>query len=404
MIPVAGGNVPLKPDRVLRRRVVVNQIGHFPPPIAGVITLEPSVGYMVGDNITTDLRFILGDNCLVSGISPFSPLLKYTGTGTMFTAVDANCRMENIRLDCPNGKVLDISDTVGGAKEFLFGDIGILNCVDVADIDDLRAVSIDRIECNNITGRGFLFKGDSYLAAAITRSILTGSSSSYVGIDCGTSIHTRLNFSNLVLTQSDSLGVGISGLVDNGNIRPLDLATGSVSSITECEFNGPGTPLVGITFADIGWAMTRNGIRIKRSVSDGETYLSLPRTVVNPGLGLFTQIDGTDWVDGELERFTATNGGELEYIAEVSDDFLSTGTSTLEKVGGGFDQLAMRLAVNGTTLPKSQSVTESNRPTTVGSQGLLALDKNDVINLYVANLDSGASNTIVSDASLVVKG
>ena len=76
---------------------------------------------------------------------------------------------------------------------------------------------------------------------------------------------------------------------------------------------------------------------------------------------------------------------------------------TIEKVGGGSDQLESRIAINGVTQAKTAVFTENNNPTSLTIKGLFCLDPNDTVELQVAN-NTGTSNIIVNVANLSLSG
>ncbi len=75
--------------------------------------------------------------------------------------------------------------------------------------------------------------------------------------------------------------------------------------------------------------------------------------------------------------------------------------STLEKVGGGTDQIATKIAKNGTVIDKTIGATENATPTGVSSAGITTLVTGDVLQLFTANIDSTA-NIIINESNLVV--
>jgi hypothetical protein len=90
-----------------------------------------------------------------------------------------------------------------------------------------------------------------------------------------------------------------------------------------------------------------------------------------------------------------STAGVITYDSEKDACFVITFTATVEKVGGGTDVIAMRIAKGGTSEAKSQSQTQSTDPTAVVSQAILNLSSTDTIEAMVANIDSTADINVL---------
>lgn len=133
----------------------------------------------------------------------------------------------------------------------------------------------------------------------------------------------------------------------------------------------------------------------------GNTSLSVQRTVTITQ-GVYSPINGTNWVDGELEEFTATNAGVLTYIGDSPVNVIAHSSATVSKVGGGADVIATRIRVNGVPQAVSQGQTQNASPTQVTGFLNVTLNKNDQIDLSVTNV-TGSPNVIVDLGSLIIK-
>lgn len=372
--------------------VVVNSESDFPAAAGGVITLAANTTYVLGAAISTTNRFVVSDNTAVTG-DIFHNTLTYTGTGVMFTGSDASFHIYNCRLSCDTGTVFDITDTVGNVKFYLCENVIVEQCAKWGNYDDMRLTQIRNSSCSD-ADQGITLSGTNGLILAISEFGLVSTNVTFVGIDLQTSITNTIEFTNLVL-QAPSGGVGIKGAANSANVP-----SGLIATVTDCSFNSTITPLNGIANSDIRWEF-RGNAGIGDSTKAVDTYLTTQETVTISTAGVFVAIGGTNWQNDVASRFTTSTAGVATYEAEVDDCFMAQGHATVSKVGGGADQLELRIAVNGTTLAKSGSVTENASPTTVSVQALQGLSENDTVQLYVANLDS-TSNVVVDVASLTV--
>ena len=118
---------------------------------------------------------------------------------------------------------------------------------------------------------------------------------------------------------------------------------------------------------------------------------------------MYVPIAGTNWTSDVENRFTTDTAGLVTFIGLEDEDVFVSATATLEKVGGGADLIATRIAINGTTSAKTGGGTESTAPTQTTSQGLFTLSTGDTIQLYAANTGSTADIT-VTIANMIMSG
>ena len=132
-------------------------------------------------------------------------------------------------------------------------------------------------------------------------------------------------------------------------------------------------------------------------------------TVAIGSIGVFTLVNdattgGTNiWTEDVSERFTfdATTG-RLTYIGVEDTNVSVTISSTLEKVGGGTDQIGTVISKSGIAIAQSLAITETGGPSNVTSIADFDLANADYIELSVVNQDS-TSDIIVSLCNFIVK-
>jgi len=173
--------------------------------------------------------------------------------------------------------------------------------------------------------------------------------------------------------------------------------------MTSVEFSVP-TPLSGVARDDIRWSF-RSCKGILNSLRIAEIDLTVTETVTITSSGVFVQINGTNWSEEIAESFTTTTGGEITYIGEIDRRIKVQIVASIEKVGGGSDQLEMRVGIDtgsGFTTPsRTRSITQNTTPTTVISQGSFTISEGDTIAAFVSNND-GTSNIDVVVSSFII--
>lgn len=386
-----------KPSAIIvpDNQVVVNELSDLPAAVAGAIQLEDNTNYIFAAPITTPNRFIVGQNSAFTANNTFFPIITYTGTGTMFTGVDASFGITQLTVDCPNAQVIDFSSPTNPIGNILsIFALGVLRCKKAGRVDNLLVCEILRsafVDCTDgITVEGTT-KWSVYSYSTVA---FTSSSPTFVGTDFTASLHRSVFLENTIM-RAPAGAVGITGASNSANLRSNELAT-----VTNGGFSGGITPLSIISESDIRWEFQNNG-GVVDSQKLADTFLTIPETVTNPGTGVFTTIGGGNWLSEAGSRFTVGADGEITYNSEQDADFSVIATATVEKVGGGSDQIALRISKNLSASAKTESVTQNSSPTSLACQGVFRFTQGDVVELAIAN-NTGASDMMVSVANLIV--
>lgn len=378
--------------------VYVNSENDFPEASGGFITLENGKHYELGNDVTISNPIACGANNTITGGGVFSPTLTYNGTGNMFSGTDVNFGMDNIRLNCPNATVWNFSKTPSTGLGL--GTINITNCiVDDCDtfavLDDLQAFVFDNGSAINCQ-QGIQLSGTTnWLIFSLNKIGLISDNTGFVGVDFGSSIHRTVEVNDPLFFATAGGGTGIKGAAAGANISGDFIGTVNNGSFDVA------TPLDTITNGDIGWWFFSNS-NIADSTAAADIYLTATRRVTTTSIGVFVEIDGTNWTTANSERFTGNNTGDLTCNMRRTQCYNVWANCTMEKVTGNSDRLALRIAKNGTTLSQSQSVTVSSDPTELTSIVQVELSTNDVLDLRIANLDSTNKQIDVTDAILMV--
>jgi len=377
--------------------IVVNKESDFPVQDGTTITLATDTAYWIGSVFST-AKTIIGDgSILFSSGSTGSPLLTYTGTGSMFKVTNSRLTINDITVDCPNGTLLEVIGSGSGdsGERMNLSEVVCANCVKVLDFKNAGAIIIDTVTMANVTGSApFTFTGSNIVILSLSRVGVLGLIASAVCYDFGTAVSGDIEIIDNIVFGNAAATV-ISGLTGSGNI-----ASGSIGEVSGSNFGAFTTPLSGITEQDARWDFIGNaGVSNSRNAAD--SFLTTLETVTIVTQSVFVQVNGTNWQTTVSDRFTSANTGIVTYIGERDVEVKVSGYATVAKVGGGADEIEIRFALNGTTLERSGGTTENASPTSVPLEALIPLTNGDEINFFVAN-NSSTSNVEVSKASLVI--
>ena len=376
------------------KAISVNVIGDFPTAIGGVITLEPDTVYIISNDISTPNRFIRQNNTSVVSYSQLGPSLEYTGTGTMFTSVDANTLVFGLRLNCPNGKVFDWTDTTGNTRIETIKETRIDSCVELGSFTGGRAFLLGASGTPNVMDTGIKFFGTGWDLISIDRFTTVTTNVAFVGVDLGSAVANSIGLSNIRLF-GPSGAIGVTGLSNSGNITSGNLAT-----ITGSGFIGGITPITGINpVSDARWeSLGNDGIGDSRD----DALISMQGNAVETVIGTISvpvKLEGT-WVSESNSRFDVTlDGGRMTYTGERSAKLPIDASLSCLLASGGDKQIAAFVAINGVAINNAMIITTSSAAK-AGTIKLLwqhDFQPGDYIEMFISN-ESDTTNIVVQSA------
>ena len=382
----AGSGVWRKP--IGNNIVTVNELADFPVAVAGVITLAANTNYTVAANVTTTSRFTGSQGSSISSIGLRSPILHYTGTGNMFSAIDADFIVRDIRLNCPNAQVFNCEDTVGNVHLFRCVSIQVDNCAKFGTFDDLQATLIENSSALNAT-TGITLAGSTPLLTSIRQLIILSTSTTYVGIDLGTSVQN--NFEVVDFTPSGGAGsIGIKGLAGSAN-----MGANKIAVVTRCSFDLVTTPLSGITVDDIRYKFLANG-DIEDTMPDALISMVGNATATVTPVGVPTLVAGT-WVDQRKSHFVNTTTGRIAYVGERPLTTPIDASITVDVVAGTNKVVRAYIAINGVVATGSgKSIrVDSGNPLNLSLVWQVKMNQNDYIEVFVTNVTDSVNVTVL---------
>lgn len=384
--------------------VNVNSLGDFPDPVDGIIELIPNaldeITYVIAaDTIDCGLTtFSVTDgNVIILGMHRIASRFSSSTTGDLFTATNSTLEFRDISFLAASARLINFTNPGGQQRPLVMRDILIVACGSLGTIDGAFSTSLRVFTVLSTTTSGFTWTGSTN--NQINMSNVLGVSWAGTLFDLGTATFNIISMGPGNRLISPTGTTIISGLTGSGNIN-----TGGRALVSSNIFNGTGTALSGITTQDDQWDFTDNvfedGTTMNTRVA-ADAFLTASTTVTISVAGTYVAVGGVNWSTEIDDRFSVSTAGLLTYIGLDSVEVIVTAVSTVEKVGGGADQICTKIAVNGTVSDKTIACTENSTPTGVVSQGLFTMTTNDTMQLFCANI-TGVSNVIVSESNVTV--
>ena len=373
--------------------VSVNEIGDFPTAVAGVITLEEDTVYVISNDVSTSDRFQMAQGVTMTGWSTAGPELEYTGTGSMFTALNVSCSFINLNIKCTLGKAFDWTKTAGFSA-IVIKNVSLSACVTVGTFNAVVS-SINVLRVIAATN-GISFSNALVNVTIVDYSSLS-TSATFIALDFGTSTADNISIDRLALNGVAG-SIGIKGASGDANLTATGFAT-----VANSRFRGTVIPLSGIVVADdVQWDFQGNQ-DIENTMVD--TLLSMQGNAVATVIGtqsVGVLVAGT-WVVEQVSQMTGTTAGRAIYNPDRDVRAPITASVTIEPVSGGAQTMGLSIAINGTMVANSLRVsdTSSGTPITISCPWQETLTENDFVEIYVTN-ESGTTNVLVSSAILRV--
>ena len=384
--------------------VIVNSADDFPAAVGGVRELVPFSGaeitYLLGAvdiDVGSDVFTCTDGDIVIRGTHRTASGITTSSSGTMFTCEDSAFFTEFVGFTCPNAKWLAFTNPGAGIKSLVSQNGIIRDCDTLGTIDGAFVTSFRTFTVVDTQTGGFTWTGTTNGQINMSATLALG----WTGIlfDLGTATLSLIDIGPGCRFISASGTTILSGATGSANLTASGraLVDGNI-------FNGTGTALAGITTEDLQWSFTGNVFAdntTRNTLVAANSFLTSARTVTITSSGVFVAINGTDWSSPLSARFTASTGGLLTYIGLETITVNMAAHSTVEKSGGGTDEIATKIAKNGTVMDSTIGATENSTPTGVASTGITTLETDDTLQLFAANMDT-TGNIIVDESTFIV--
>ena len=123
--------------------VFVAQESDFPVQDATTITLEAGQVYVVSGSFSVAKRFVCETGSSMSAFNTLGTVLTYTGSGTMFTGVDANFTINKIALNAPSAALFNFSDVaILNSHVVIIQDISVITALKTGTFTSLASIVV----------------------------------------------------------------------------------------------------------------------------------------------------------------------------------------------------------------------------------------------------------------------
>lgn len=365
--------------------LTINAESEFPVQDATTITLESDICYDLGNEITTAKSFIVQPRAALKGPAQGINSLNYTGTGVMFTSTDA-WSMRELLFSCTSGTIFAASGTG-------FVDINRSGCFPCTNIGTFTNAGLfgTNFTCF-ATGQGLVFSGAS-AGLQMLGPFIIGTSASFIALDLGSATFPLFRLAEGTFS-GPSGSIGIKGLASSGNIT-----VGTRAEVTLFDLsNNAMTALNTIDEQDVRWFFFEvDGTDNSRNAADA--ILTTLETVTISTSTIFEDVDGSNWTNTTQSRFTTDANGISTYDGTPDICIKVSGFATVAKVGGGSDELEVRIAKNWKPTDTSKTG-DTNTSTTITNMSSVVDLKPGV---FVSGTDIPADTTIVSVGSTTIE-
>lgn len=381
--------------------VYIKEEADFPNQDASNIYLDTGFIYTPVESFTTNKETVFQGGRLFGLGTRSGVTMSYGGTGDQFSATDNFLQIEQLVINASNGN--HFSFTSSNVHFLTIRGVSSSGCITHGTITGSRGINISSYTQQAATAtKGLTFAGTSGVLVVDTVATIAAPSG-YISYDFGSATFLGGSierfFQDTATFGNNAGSIAIAGLASSGNI-----VSGGVVTVDSCNFAGLTGAATNISPSDIRWEFM-NSPPFENSSKEADSYIVATRTVTIAVAGTFVKINGANWASDIAERFTEDNAGTLTFIGERPAKFFASMTSTVEKVGGGADEIEARISLNdvitGTPFEKSGQVTQNSTPTGLTSQRLVTLENGDTISGYVAN-NTGTANIEVSKANLTI--
>ena len=370
--------------------VIVTTLADFPTASSGVITLAANTNYKLVANISTGNRFIFSDKSSLQADNETNTSLTYTGTGNMFSWINANVHIEHITIKFPNGTALSGLNTT--ASTFIFDCAGVdFDGKTLGAIGKTKQIRFTRCDFE-LSTNGFTFSGDLGFVLFVSGFADLAAGTLF---NLGTSTSDGITFDKMI-TRGASSAKFLDGAANSANIN-----AGGVGVLNNCHVDGPSLLGSNINVNNARFEFRGND-EVANTRPDGLlTLIGNSTATTIAGAGTAVLVAGSWQVDA-VSQSVGTTAGRYQYKGSKNAKLPILVDLTVTPVSGAAIAMSAYIAVNGSIVARSR------RAAPLASGGLIQVitvpwqidaETDDYIEVFVAN-DSSTVNLLVSSAVL----
>lgn len=369
----------------------------LPTPAAGVITLADAVTYFITTEV--DLlgdRLVAGLNTVIMGGSSENCGLKSTGlVGTALITSTCSLPMRHLFITADVALDLDGSATPGAALDW-YG-VNFVNCATIGTIANYTNVLI--------SSSAFLSSGqltfDGTIATVGISATLVQVAASAIGLKLAPTLVITRRFRviySAVIAPTGTTGISVGD-------RAATFGVNETFILDTVAFSDAGTFLDGIDHTN-NEALFINCAGVDNSGNAGQYVMNGNALVTSLTLqNTFYKVQGVTSVGGIAEKFDVTTvSNRAKYVGALSAPFKISVIASY--TDGNFQDIALRVAKNGVTIPASEAVNSTGgggRAEGASLQAVVLLEENDYIEVWAANKTSAGSSLTVTDLNVIVE-
>lgn len=390
--------------------VHINTPADFPAAVNGVRELIPTPGdsivYVIAAldiDMGSDRFTVTGGDVVIRGLHRTASNITTSNPGDMFTTVDSAFFCEFVGFTCAAGRWLNFANPSAGIKSIANQNVIIRDCDQIATISGAFVTSLRTFTVVNATTSGFIWTGTAN--GQLNMSTFLGLSWGGNLFDLGTATFSLIDIAGNNRYVSPAGATVLSGATGSANLTSTGRALVS-SNI----FNGIGTALSGITTQDLKWEFSGNVFAdgtTKNTREDADNYLLINESVANAGPGVYSAVNGSNWLSDIASKFSTDSAGIITYIGLGDIDVAISTAATVEKGGGGSALICSKIAIDTgsgfAVVDKTIGCTQNATPTQITSTLLVGISEGDKFQLFVS-IDDGVSTIEVSNARMIVAG
>jgi len=322
--------------------------------------------------------------------------LTYTGTGDLFTWVNANIGINNLKLYVPNGRVWNGTN---GTEVARLVDLSIIECDKIGRYESTGGSSVRQtyVVCALAKTDGIEFVG-SFAAFIHSGGLMTINGGTLYALGSSTFFFFTLETISVVLGAS---ATALTGLTNSGNI-----ASGGAGRVLSGAIAGSGAIMTDISVDDIGWLFFHNnGFPDTRtdallSMQNNATLTTISAASTD---GSNSELIAGTWLVETISRMTGTTGGRVTLDLYEGGRFPFTASVSLEPASGTNVSMSAYIAINGVIEAgsKRSASASAGSPSSITIPWQHSFVLGDYIEVFVENNDTSA-DILVSSAVLRV--
>lgn len=376
--------------------VFVSELGHFPDPVGGVITLPANTTWILLDVIDMGSNRLACDGTVTiagEGAETTGLTSSTLGAGIPLIYTETTLTLRDMSITTPVGAVcVEVDGSLApGTAALDWRGVNFFGgrAAELTDVDN----SINFLL--GMFGDGYRING-SINTLAFIESIFVPDAGEYgVKIDGAASVNRRFRLNNCAIIAGPPGSTGLD--IPNSTIANTE---GFILNLIN--FSGSGTYINGTTELDdeARWIECRG---ITNTTRVGEMEWSGNATVTTISVaGTYVKASGVSTAGDFNQRFTHDPSGRLTYISELAQTFQVSITASMSS--GNNKVLGIQAYKNGT--PANTHVSKSTssgtgRSENVVYQAIIRLEANDYVELYIANT-TDTTNITVEDMTVQI--